>query len=641
MQINQVGLAPGAAGFAREDGLSTGALVTVVSTAHEADFEVNLLWVGMHPQPDTTSVQTLQPYGADAFAFSPSPGVYGTWRIELITDRGTANEDRQVRTFAIKQSPTAVRIPAANESSDPEASLLARGQEYIDRTEHNAGDGVLGSPMRDASWVSHWRPLADLIYRAMAGLLGGGGGGGGTVNLSDTTPIDADAGTGSPGDSSSASRGNHRHRVAVGTPVSIGAANAVGTGNALALAQHVHAHDTQPGGTLHATALGGGSPAAGFMSGADKVSLDAAVTKLAGIAPGATVGPADPTVAPLALSDSTATLGATGKYATEQHVHPHGTRGGGTLHATALGGGSPAAGFISGADKVNLDAAVTKLGSLPNALTLDTATLPQDVSQVSVAGSGTNVAPLNHRHGHGTGHLGGNTHATALGGGSPAAGFMSGADKVQHDANTAALPNKVTGPASAVANQLPKFSDTTGKVLSASGVSIDVGNAMTGLTGLTVGGTITGNIVAALAMTLAGTDLATTLSAKAEKLFDITAWNTAGKTLALSDLNKLILCQYTAGSPVLTIPRDSTLNLPVGFTCQVLADVIGVGAEWNLSFVSEVMTGTFGTPGRYANPYSHPSNTPVQLYAQPYQLVTMVKIAADKWYVSGNYAPVS
>jgi hypothetical protein len=307
-----------------------------------------------------------------------------------------------------------------------------------------------------------------------------------------------------------------------------------------------------------ATALGGGSPAAGLMSGADKVAFDAAITKLAGIAAGATAGPADPTVAPLALSDSTATLGATGKYATEQHVHPHGTRSGGTLHATALGGGSPAA------------------------------------------------------------------------------GFMSGADKVAHDANTAALPNKVTGPASAAANQLPKFSDTTGKVLSASGVSIDAGNAMSGLSGLTVSGTITGNVVAALVMTLAGTDLAALLALKADKLATISSFATLTRTLVLADNNTVLMATGTSSAEqVVTIPTDASLNLPIGYTVTLLnrsaleawfmPEVSGYPNPWggtpDMFFLGEGIA----TPGFATLPYCQPGGA-----------ITAMKVGANLWWLSGN-----
>lgn len=175
--INQEGLDEGLPNTAREDGLDTGDLVTLLSTAHESTYEFDLLWVGIHPTPDTTSRASLQPAGAGAVSFSPTAGVYGSWRIELVTDRGTPSEDRAEVIFAIKQSPTAIRIPAANERSDPEASLQKNGATYLARSSFNAPDGVTDSPFETGTYVSHYRAVADLIYAYNAG--GGGGGGGG------------------------------------------------------------------------------------------------------------------------------------------------------------------------------------------------------------------------------------------------------------------------------------------------------------------------------------------------------------------------------------------------------------------------------------------------------------------------------
>lgn len=173
MTINADGLAAGEPGVARDDGLPNGDTVFLASTAHERTAEFALLWVGQHPTPDTSSVETLQlvseSEGSIEYAFEPTAGVFGSWRIELVTDRGTPVEDRQVRIFAIKTAPNHIRIPAANEVSDPEANLRRRGPTYLARSEFNAGDGVEGSPQEGGSFVSHWRPIADLIHRFNAG----------------------------------------------------------------------------------------------------------------------------------------------------------------------------------------------------------------------------------------------------------------------------------------------------------------------------------------------------------------------------------------------------------------------------------------------------------------------------------------
>jgi hypothetical protein len=55
-------------------------------------------------------------------------------------------------------------------------------------------------------------------------------------------------------------------------PLSVGTASA-GTDGGASRSDHVHAHGNQAGGSLHAVATSG---AAGFMSSADKIKLDAA-----------------------------------------------------------------------------------------------------------------------------------------------------------------------------------------------------------------------------------------------------------------------------------------------------------------------------------------------------------------------------
>lgn len=63
-----------------------------------------------------------------------------------------------------------------------------------------------------------------------------------------------------------------------------------------------------------------------------------------------------PTAAPSTISDSTNSAGTANTLARSDHIHAHGDRGGGSLHAVAVAGG--AAGFMSGADKTALNAAV-------------------------------------------------------------------------------------------------------------------------------------------------------------------------------------------------------------------------------------------------------------------------------------------
>lgn len=166
MQIDQVGTPAGEAGFARDDGLATGATVTLKSLAHKSTFRFRFKWVGLTPNPDTTSVASLVQFGADSYTFSPTAAVYGSWLIELITDEGTANEDRNTKVWAVVQ-PGGIRIPAPNEKGDPEAAIFRNGPQQIVRTDFNkkeaSGPWMLG---RTVSW---WRELSFLIYRYSTG----------------------------------------------------------------------------------------------------------------------------------------------------------------------------------------------------------------------------------------------------------------------------------------------------------------------------------------------------------------------------------------------------------------------------------------------------------------------------------------
>jgi hypothetical protein len=181
MTIDQDGIAAGVANEAREDGLDTGALVTLTSNGHVDTFEFSLLWVGQHPSPDTTSISSLSHPGGAVATFEPTSGVYGSWRIRLITDAGTPFEDEQILIFAIVQ-PGGIRIPAANEQSSKDANI-ANVASHLADCEFNApeGDGPFGS----GTAVAHWRPVADLIYQWNAD---GGGGAFSETTTNNSTP---------------------------------------------------------------------------------------------------------------------------------------------------------------------------------------------------------------------------------------------------------------------------------------------------------------------------------------------------------------------------------------------------------------------------------------------------------------------
>lgn len=115
LTIDQAGLPPGVPGVSRDDGLDTGALVTLTNTGGGGGLEVKLLWV---PPEDVTALPSLAQTSPSTFTFSPTPLTYGRHRIEMVTDRGTPQEVRTVHTFGIAL-PNGIVIPAANELADP------------------------------------------------------------------------------------------------------------------------------------------------------------------------------------------------------------------------------------------------------------------------------------------------------------------------------------------------------------------------------------------------------------------------------------------------------------------------------------------------------------------------------------------
>jgi hypothetical protein len=166
IKLDQVGIPAGVAGLARDDGLATGAVVTLTSMSHVSTFRFRLLWVGLMPSEDTTSVPTLAPSGPSSYSFTPTVGVYGSWLVELTTDEGTLAEDRSTKVFAIKQV-GGIRIPAPNEKGTPDASLAKNTAQEVSRADFNqpeaSGIWVNG---RTVSW---WREMAQLIYNFNSG----------------------------------------------------------------------------------------------------------------------------------------------------------------------------------------------------------------------------------------------------------------------------------------------------------------------------------------------------------------------------------------------------------------------------------------------------------------------------------------
>jgi hypothetical protein len=149
-------------------------------------------------------------------------------------------------------------------------------------------------------------------------------------------PVLSDAGSPSAGGRATAARGDHQHIATTAAPgnASNGAAIAQGTSPSLARADHAHGFPAP--GAPPAVSTDAAAAAAG-------VSTKFAREDHAHV---------ETTAAPTTISDSTNTQGTATSGVRSDHVHAHGNRGGGTLHAVAS---SSTAGFMSAADKAKLD----------------------------------------------------------------------------------------------------------------------------------------------------------------------------------------------------------------------------------------------------------------------------------------------
>lgn len=167
MRIDQAGLPAGSAGFARTDGLDTGALVTLTSVGGGSTHTFLLHWV---PPGDTTAVPSLVQTGPTTWTFSPiaGSGSWGSYRIELVTDEGLSTESRQIRCFTIRTGTQLLIIPAANEVADPTVTLENVSAAFVDRSEQNEDFG----PFVTGSAWGWWRAFSDLAL-AVEALAGG------------------------------------------------------------------------------------------------------------------------------------------------------------------------------------------------------------------------------------------------------------------------------------------------------------------------------------------------------------------------------------------------------------------------------------------------------------------------------------
>lgn len=106
-------------------------------------------------------------------------------------------------------------------------------------------------------------------------------------------------------------------------------------------------------------------------------------------------------------------------------------------------------------------------------------------------------------------------------------------------------------------------------------------------------------------------------------------------TLVVGPPHMNALLVFSADAPQLVLPRDESQNLPVGFTCSAVyrGDLSVV-----LDVASESSAGAFGTPQRRASHYSE-AGAPPKTFAPPFMPITVLKLDANEWLVTGHYVP--
>ena len=111
----------------------------------------------------------------------------------------------------------------------------------------------------------------------------------------------------------------------------------------------------------------------------------------------------------------------------------------------------------------------------------------------------------------------------------------------------------------------------------------------------------------------------------------------SGPTLSVGTPHHNALVQLDAASPVVIIPRDESLNLPVGFTTTVM--YVG-DLQTPLTVQSETPVAPYGSPARRAAYYSGVAQNGVaETFAPPFMPITLLKLGPNRWLVSGHYVP--
>lgn len=264
IKIDQVGRPAGVAGQSRSDGLATGAVVTLTSTVPGTTNTWELLWT---PDADTTAVPTLVLSGVTS-TFTPTAGVYGTYRIKLTVDATLVTESISIRTLSILTPIRSLRIPALNERANPDATL-ATGSIYVAESETN--EPVAGGHFVGGSYGGWYAALVDLItkFEALVSVTFGtpgaiavgdsaAAGSASTAARSDhvhalaapAAPANVTKAAAAAGTAATVARSDHKHDITTAAPgQGIGSANSEGTSTALSRADHNHALRTTTGPT--------------------------------------------------------------------------------------------------------------------------------------------------------------------------------------------------------------------------------------------------------------------------------------------------------------------------------------------------------------------------------------------------------
>src|SRR5688572_26239699 len=157
IRISQAGLAPGEPGVSRTDGLDDGSLVTLEHVDPAGFTSFRFLWV---PPNDTSAVATLAaaPGNPDVWTFTPSPGAWGTYLVELLQDGLVVD----ARIFGVRTPGKRLLIPALNERASKTASLENDGPDQIELSQNNAVD-FPAAALNEHPYAGWWRALAELF----------------------------------------------------------------------------------------------------------------------------------------------------------------------------------------------------------------------------------------------------------------------------------------------------------------------------------------------------------------------------------------------------------------------------------------------------------------------------------------------